>query len=102
MYVRCSHISLFQDIDVDTNYKDYSLGVRKSLEAWSGVQIDLGLVRVFTLFCQINLCFMNLICQQLGKSLSSFSFVLETLYEFIWSRCIRCLNFFAAYGVKVL
>ncbi|XP_027936035.1 DExH-box ATP-dependent RNA helicase DExH1 isoform X1 [Vigna unguiculata] len=35
---------MFEDIDVDTNYKDYSLGVRKSLEAWSGVQIDLGLV----------------------------------------------------------
>ncbi|KAG5080731.1 hypothetical protein JHK86_004796 [Glycine max] len=27
-----------------TNYKNYSLGVRKSLEAWSGSQIDLGLV----------------------------------------------------------
>ncbi|XP_022641271.1 DExH-box ATP-dependent RNA helicase DExH1 isoform X2 [Vigna radiata var. radiata] len=35
---------MFEDIDVDINYKNYSLGVRKSLEAWSGVQIDLGLV----------------------------------------------------------
>ncbi|ESW17778.1 hypothetical protein PHAVU_007G267400 [Phaseolus vulgaris] len=35
---------MFEDIDVDTNYKNYSLGVRKSLEAWSGLQIDLGLV----------------------------------------------------------
>lgn len=95
------HISLFQDIDVDINYKNYSLGVRKSLEAWSGVQIDLGLVRVFTLSCQINLCFMNLIYQLLAKSLSSSLWVLETLCEFIWSRGIRCLNFFAADGVKV-
>jgi len=57
---------LFQDVDVDTNYKNYSLGVRKSLEAWSGLQIDLGLVRVLTLFCQINLYFMNLIYRLLG------------------------------------
>ncbi|RYR71443.1 hypothetical protein Ahy_A02g005701 [Arachis hypogaea] len=31
------------DIDVDTHYKNYSVGVRKSLDAWSGSQIDLGL-----------------------------------------------------------
>ncbi|KAJ1384806.1 P-loop containing nucleoside triphosphate hydrolase [Sesbania bispinosa] len=35
---------MFEDIDVDTHYKNYNLGVRKSLEAWSGSQIDLGLV----------------------------------------------------------
>ncbi|XP_061352384.1 DExH-box ATP-dependent RNA helicase DExH1 isoform X2 [Gastrolobium bilobum] len=35
---------MFEDIDVDSHYKNYSLGVRKSLEAWSGSQIDLGLV----------------------------------------------------------
>ncbi|CAL5207480.1 unnamed protein product [Lathyrus oleraceus] len=35
---------MFEDLDVDTHYKNYSLGVRKSLEAWSGSQIDLGLV----------------------------------------------------------
>lgn len=35
---------MFEDVDVDTHYKNYSLGVRKSLEAWSGSQIDLGLV----------------------------------------------------------
>ncbi|GAU28842.1 hypothetical protein TSUD_21790 [Trifolium subterraneum] len=33
-----------KDLDVDTHYKNYSLGVRKSLEAWSGSEIDLGLV----------------------------------------------------------
>ncbi|CAI8602358.1 unnamed protein product [Vicia faba] len=35
---------MFEDLDVDTHYKNHSLGVRKSLEAWSGSQIDLGLV----------------------------------------------------------
>ncbi|KAK7268103.1 hypothetical protein RIF29_20790 [Crotalaria pallida] len=35
---------MFEDIDVDTHYKNYGSGVRKSLEAWSGSQIDLGLV----------------------------------------------------------
>lgn len=35
---------MFEDIDIDTHYKSYSSGVRKSLEAWSGSQIDLGLV----------------------------------------------------------
>ncbi|XP_025661992.1 DExH-box ATP-dependent RNA helicase DExH1 isoform X4 [Arachis hypogaea] len=35
---------MFEDIDVDTHYKTYSVGVRKSLDAWSGSQIDLGLV----------------------------------------------------------
>ncbi|XP_020972317.1 DExH-box ATP-dependent RNA helicase DExH1 isoform X3 [Arachis ipaensis] len=35
---------MFEDIDVDTHYKNYSVGVRKSLDAWSGSQIDLGLV----------------------------------------------------------
>ncbi|CAJ1967277.1 unnamed protein product [Sphenostylis stenocarpa] len=35
---------MFEDIDIDSNYKSYSLGVRKSLEAWSGLQMDLGLV----------------------------------------------------------
>ncbi|WJX11399.1 RNA helicase [Trifolium repens] len=35
---------MFEDLDVDTHYKNYSLSVRKSLEAWSGSEIDLGLV----------------------------------------------------------
>ncbi|OIW12193.1 hypothetical protein TanjilG_28601 [Lupinus angustifolius] len=35
---------MFEDIDVDTYYRKYSSGARKSLEAWSGSQIDLGLV----------------------------------------------------------
>lgn len=101
-YIKCSYISLFfQDIDVDTNYKNYSLGVRKSLEAWSGSQIDLGLVCVCTLFWQINLYFINLIYLLFGKSLLSFSISVKNLVLFIWSRCIRSLNFFAAASVKV-
>ncbi|XP_054820957.1 DExH-box ATP-dependent RNA helicase DExH1 isoform X2 [Prosopis cineraria] len=35
---------LFEDIDVDNHYKNYSLHARKSLEAWSGLKVDLGLV----------------------------------------------------------
>ncbi|KAG5052412.1 hypothetical protein JHK87_004610 [Glycine soja] len=44
MFEACIFDPSIHDIDVDTNYKNYSLGVRKSLEAWSGSQIDLGLV----------------------------------------------------------
>ncbi|KAF7818860.1 DExH-box ATP-dependent RNA helicase DExH1 isoform X1 [Senna tora] len=36
--------SLHDDIDIDNHYKGYSLHARKSLEAWSGLKIDLGLV----------------------------------------------------------
>ncbi|KAJ7942755.1 putative ATP-dependent RNA helicase [Quillaja saponaria] len=35
---------LFEGIDVDAHYNNYSMPTRKSLEAWSGSQIDLGLV----------------------------------------------------------
>ncbi|XP_028777530.1 DExH-box ATP-dependent RNA helicase DExH1 isoform X2 [Neltuma alba] len=35
---------LFEDIDIDNHYKNYSLYARKSLEAWSGLKVDLGLV----------------------------------------------------------
>ncbi|XP_059451843.1 DExH-box ATP-dependent RNA helicase DExH1 isoform X2 [Corylus avellana] len=35
---------LFEDIDIDSHYKNYSTSTRKSLEAWSGSQLDLGLV----------------------------------------------------------
>ena len=54
-----AYTSLFlQGIDVDAHYKNYSLGVRKSLEAWSGSQIDLGLVCVYHfLILQKNLYF---------------------------------------------
>lgn len=46
---------------MDTHYKNYSLGVRKSLEAWSGSQIDLGLVCMCTIFLvlETNVYFMN-------------------------------------------
>ncbi|KAM5559305.1 DExH-box ATP-dependent RNA helicase DExH1 [Rosa sericea] len=35
---------LFEDVDIDLHYKSYSTSTRKSLEAWSGSQLDLGLV----------------------------------------------------------
>ncbi|CAA3002301.1 D -box ATP-dependent RNA helicase D 1 isoform X1 [Olea europaea subsp. europaea] len=35
---------LFEDVDIDSHYKSYSSSTRKSLEAWSGSQLDLGLV----------------------------------------------------------
>lgn len=35
---------LFEDADIDSHYKNYSVSTRKSLEAWSGSQLDLGLV----------------------------------------------------------
>ncbi|XVE75856.1 hypothetical protein DITRI_Ditri12bG0125100 [Diplodiscus trichospermus] len=36
--------ALFEDVDIDSHYKNYSASTRHSLEAWSGSQIDLGLV----------------------------------------------------------
>uniref|UniRef100_A0A2P2JPR1 RNA helicase n=3 Tax=Rhizophora mucronata TaxID=61149 RepID=A0A2P2JPR1_RHIMU len=35
---------LFEGIDIDFKYKNYSDSTRRSLEAWSGSQLDLGLV----------------------------------------------------------
>ncbi|KAK4582595.1 hypothetical protein RGQ29_025695 [Quercus rubra] len=35
---------LFEDADIDSQYKNYSVSTRKSLDAWSGSQLDLGLV----------------------------------------------------------
>lgn len=35
---------LFEDADIDSLYKSYSASTRQSLEAWSGLQLDLGLV----------------------------------------------------------
>ncbi|CAN0847570.1 DExH-box ATP-dependent RNA helicase DExH1 [Linum grandiflorum] len=37
-------MELFEDIDIDSHYKNYSASTRLSLEAWSGLQLDLGLV----------------------------------------------------------
>ncbi|KAG9131678.1 hypothetical protein Leryth_009422 [Lithospermum erythrorhizon] len=34
----------FEEVDIDSHYKNYSSSTRESLEAWSGLQIDLGLV----------------------------------------------------------
>ncbi|XP_034225588.1 DExH-box ATP-dependent RNA helicase DExH1 [Prunus dulcis] len=36
---------LFEDVDIDAHYRNYSTSTRKSLEAWSGSQLDLGLVK---------------------------------------------------------
>ncbi|KAA8518450.1 hypothetical protein F0562_015924 [Nyssa sinensis] len=35
---------LFEDVDIDSHYRNYSASTRQSLEAWSGSQLDLGLV----------------------------------------------------------
>ncbi|KAL4031654.1 hypothetical protein IC575_009942 [Cucumis melo] len=35
---------LFEDVDIDSQYRGYSSSTRKSLEAWSGTQLDLSLV----------------------------------------------------------
>ncbi|XP_015577824.1 DExH-box ATP-dependent RNA helicase DExH1 isoform X2 [Ricinus communis] len=35
---------LYEDVDIDSEYKNYSSSTRVSLEAWSGSQLDLGLV----------------------------------------------------------
>lgn len=37
-------LELFEDVDIDTLYRGYSSSTRKSLEAWSGAQLDLSLV----------------------------------------------------------
>lgn len=37
-------LCFLQDADIDSQYKNYSVSTRKSLEAWSGSQLDLGLV----------------------------------------------------------
>ncbi|XP_024028399.1 DExH-box ATP-dependent RNA helicase DExH1 isoform X2 [Morus notabilis] len=35
---------LFEEVNIDAQYGSYSTSTRKSLEAWSGLQLDLGLV----------------------------------------------------------
>lgn len=35
---------LFEEVNIDSQYGSYSTSTRKSLEAWSGLQLDLGLV----------------------------------------------------------
>ncbi|XP_030482340.2 DExH-box ATP-dependent RNA helicase DExH1 isoform X2 [Cannabis sativa] len=35
---------LFEEVNIDSQYRTYSTSTRKSLEAWSGSQLDLGLV----------------------------------------------------------
>ncbi|KAG6693835.1 DExH-box ATP-dependent RNA helicase DExH1 isoform X1 [Carya illinoinensis] len=37
-------MELFEDVNIDSYYKNFSTSTRKSLEAWSGSQLDLGLV----------------------------------------------------------
>lgn len=37
-------LCFLQDADIDSQYKNYSVSTRKSLEAWPGSQLDLGLV----------------------------------------------------------
>ncbi|CAM8927428.1 unnamed protein product [Rhodiola kirilowii] len=36
--------ALFEDVDIEACYRQYSSATRQSLEAWSGSQLDLGLV----------------------------------------------------------
>ncbi|KAK2655365.1 hypothetical protein Ddye_008417 [Dipteronia dyeriana] len=36
--------ALFEEVEIDSQYKTYSASTRASLEAWSGSQLDLGLV----------------------------------------------------------
>lgn len=45
------HSLFVQDIDIDSHYRTYSMATRKSLEAWSGSLLDLGLVKL-CLYCQ--------------------------------------------------
>ncbi|KAG4204569.1 hypothetical protein ERO13_A04G054700v2 [Gossypium hirsutum] len=42
--------ALYEDVDIDSEYKNYSASTRHSLEAWSGSQIDLGLVEATILY----------------------------------------------------
>ncbi|XP_042512520.1 DExH-box ATP-dependent RNA helicase DExH1 isoform X2 [Macadamia integrifolia] len=35
---------VFEEVDIDSHYKNYSTSTKQSLEAWSGAQIDLDLV----------------------------------------------------------
>ncbi|XP_031498621.1 DExH-box ATP-dependent RNA helicase DExH1 isoform X2 [Nymphaea colorata] len=35
---------LFEEVDISSHYRNYSASTRRSLEAWSGSQLDLGLV----------------------------------------------------------
>jgi ATP-dependent RNA helicase DHX36 len=35
---------VFQDIDIDKEYENYSITTRLSLEAWSAAELDLSLV----------------------------------------------------------
>ncbi|XP_020259877.1 DExH-box ATP-dependent RNA helicase DExH1 [Asparagus officinalis] len=35
---------MFEDVDINNQFKSYSISTRQSLEAWSGAQLDLGLV----------------------------------------------------------
>ncbi|OAY64612.1 ATP-dependent RNA helicase DHX36 [Ananas comosus] len=39
-----AELFLEDDVDIDSQYKSYSTSTRQSLEAWSGTQLDLGLV----------------------------------------------------------
>lgn len=36
-----------QEVDIDSHFKSFSMTTRQSLEAWSGSQLDLGLVCIF-------------------------------------------------------
>jgi ATP-dependent RNA helicase DHX36 len=44
---------LFEDIDIDKEYGNYSITTRQSLEAWSAAELDLSLVQIFCLAVQI-------------------------------------------------
>ncbi|XP_042375797.1 DExH-box ATP-dependent RNA helicase DExH1-like isoform X1 [Zingiber officinale] len=42
---KCDPLSeMFEGVDIDVQYKNYSISTRQSLEAWSSAQLELGLV----------------------------------------------------------
>lgn len=43
-------IDLFEEVDIDSEYRKYSAGTKKSLDAWDGSQLDLGLVEAIIVY----------------------------------------------------
>lgn len=40
--------SVLQEINISSHYRNYSASTQRSLEAWSGSQLDLGLVSKYS------------------------------------------------------
>lgn len=49
---------MLQDVDIDSHYRDYSTTTRQSLEAWSGSELNLGLVCAFRNFTILDILFL--------------------------------------------